>query len=81
MATDYISREVAIDHIKRQQCQKCSDIGLCGNCAVLVAMKLLETIPSADVEPIRPAGLWGNKKGGLLYSGGRLSADVGRSGK
>lgn len=66
MATDYISREAAIDHIKRQQCQKCSDIGLCGNCAVLVAMKLLETVPSADVEPVRPVGRWVNKKGGFF---------------
>lgn len=59
--SDYISREAAIDHIKRQQCQKCSDIGLCGNCAVLVAMKLLETVPTADVEPVRH-GHWTGKK-------------------
>lgn len=54
---DYISRETAIDYIKRQQCKKCSDIGLCGNCAVLVAIKLLETVPAADAEPVRH-GQW-----------------------
>lgn len=55
--SDYISREAAIDYIKRQQCKKCSDIGLCGNCAVLVAIRLLETVPAADVEPERN-GRW-----------------------
>lgn len=54
---DYISREATIGHIKKCQCQKCSDNGLCGNCAVLVAMKLLETVPPADVEPVRH-GWW-----------------------
>ncbi len=54
---DFISRETAIDYIKRQQCKKCSDIGLCGNCAVLVAIRLLETAPAADVEPVRH-GRW-----------------------
>ena len=28
------------------------DIGLCGNCAVLVAVKLLEKVPAADVAEV-----------------------------
>lgn len=49
---DYIRREDAIKYIKSEQCKTCSDIGLCGNCAVLVAVKLLEKVPAADVAPV-----------------------------
>lgn len=49
---DYISREAAIAHIKENQCKGCSDIGLCGKCAVLIALKLLENVPAADVRPV-----------------------------
>ena len=50
--TDYISREAALKYIKSEQCRTCSDIGLCGNCAVLVAVKLLEKVPAADVAEV-----------------------------
>lgn len=50
--TDYIRREAALKYIKSEQCKTCSDIGLCGNCAVLVAVKLLEKVPAADVAPV-----------------------------
>jgi hypothetical protein len=49
---DCISREAAIAYIKDNQCKGCSDIGLCGNCAVLTALKLLENVPSADARPV-----------------------------
>ena len=52
MADEYISREAALKYIKSKQCRTCSDIGLCGNCAVLVAVKLLEKVPAADVAPV-----------------------------
>lgn len=47
-----ISREAALKYIKSEQCKTCSDIGLCGNCAVLVAVKLLKKVPAADVAPV-----------------------------
>ena len=49
MPDEYISREAALKYIKSEQCRTCSDIGLCGNCAVLVAVKLLEKVTAADV--------------------------------
>lgn len=49
---EYIEREAAIRHIKENKCSKCSDIGLCGNCAVLISIKLFEAIPAADVAPV-----------------------------
>jgi hypothetical protein len=49
---EYIEREVAIDYIKQSQCKKCSDIGLCGNCAVLTGVRLFEEVPAADVAPV-----------------------------
>ena len=49
MPDEYISREAALKYIKLEQGRTCSDIGLCGNCAVLVAVKLLEKVPAADV--------------------------------
>lgn len=52
MPDEYISREAALKYIKSEQCKTCSDIGLCGNCAVLVAVKLLEKVPAADVAPV-----------------------------
>ena len=52
MADEYIRREAALKYIKSEQCRTCSDIGLCGNCAVLVAVKLLEKVPAADVTPV-----------------------------
>lgn len=52
MPDEYISREAAVKYIKSEQCGTCSDIGLCGNCTVLVAVKLLEKVPAADVAPV-----------------------------
>lgn len=52
---DYISREAALKYIKSEQCKTCSDIGLCGNCAVLVAIKLLAKVPAADVAEVAHA--------------------------
>ncbi len=52
MPDEYISREAALKYIKLEQCRTCSDIGLCGNCAVLVAVKLLEKVPAADVAEV-----------------------------
>ena len=52
MPDEYISREAALKYIKSEQCRTCSDSGLCGNCAVLVAVKLLEKVPAADVAPV-----------------------------
>ncbi len=52
MLEGYISREAAVKYIKSEQCGTCSDIGLCGNCAVLVAVKLLEKVPAADVAEV-----------------------------
>lgn len=52
MLEGYISREAAVKYIKSEQCRTCSDIGLCGNCAVLVAVKLLEKVPAADVAEV-----------------------------
>ena len=45
--SDLIDREAAINFIKQYQCSGCSDIGLCGKCAVLIALKLLEKVPAA----------------------------------
>ena len=58
---DYISREAAIAYIKDNQCKRCSDIGLCGKCAVLTAVKLFESIPAADVREVvrcKDCALW-----------------------
>jgi hypothetical protein len=49
---EFIEREAAISYIKENQCKSCSDIGLCGKCAVLTAVKLFESIPAADVRPV-----------------------------
>jgi hypothetical protein len=49
---EYIEREAAIAYIKENQCRQCSDIGFCGSCAVLIALRLLKTVPAADVRPV-----------------------------
>lgn len=73
MADEYISREAALKYIKSKQCRTCSDIGLCGNCAVLVAVKLLEKVPAADVAPVRH-GHWIGEGDG--YADGELVFNV-----
>lgn len=65
MADEYISREAALKYIKSEQCRTCSDIGLCGNCAVLVAVKLLEKVPAADVAEVRH-GRWIHHEDGVF---------------
>lgn len=49
---EYLDRDAAIDYIKQNQCKRCSDIGLCGNCAVLTGVRLFEEVPAADVAPV-----------------------------
>ena len=66
MATDYISREEAIKYIKDNQCKDCSDIGLCGKCSVLTALKLLENVPAADVRPV-VRGEWVEDDYGFIH--------------
>ena len=61
MTEEFISREAALKYIKSEQCRTCSDIGLCGNCAVLVAVKLLEKVPAADVAEVAH-GRWLEEK-------------------
>ena len=61
MPDEYISREAALKYIKSEQCKTCSDIGLCGNCAVLVAVKLLEKVSAADVVEV-VHGQWGKNE-------------------
>lgn len=70
---DYISREAALKYIKSEQCRTCSDIGLCGNCAVLVAVKLLEKVPAADAAEVA-YGQWEGEGDG--YADGEIVLDV-----
>lgn len=74
---DFISREAAIAKIKNGQCRKCSDIGLCGNCAVLIALKILDTIPAADVRENVP-GEWKYVEGGELATDGYYCTACGK---
>ena len=73
MPDEYISREAAVKYIKSEQCRTCSDIGLCGNCAVLVAVKLLEKVPAADVAEV-VHGQWEGEGDG--YADGEIVLDV-----
>lgn len=65
MTEEFISREAAVKYIKSEQCRTCSDIGLCGNCAVLVAVKLLAKVPAADVAEVRH-GRWIHHEDGVF---------------
>ena len=73
MPDEYISREAALKYIKSEQCKTCSEIGLCGNCAVLVAIKLLKKVPAADVAPV-VHGQWIGEGDG--YADGAMVYDV-----
>lgn len=73
MPDEYISREAALKYIKSKQCRTCSDIGLCGNCAVLVAVRLLEKVPAADVAEV-VYGQWEGEGDG--YADGDIVLDV-----
>ena len=48
---EYISKQAIINYIKERQCKTCSDIGLCGNCAVLTAINLIKNYPGATLTP------------------------------
>ena len=48
---DCISREEAFRYIIDNQCISCYEIGGCGKCGVLSALKLLRNAPAADVVP------------------------------
>ena len=47
---DLIRRGALVKYIKTYQCAKCSDIGLCGHCSVLIALKLIEDAPAVPHE-------------------------------
>lgn len=49
---EYVERKEAIDYIEKNQCRKCSDIGLCAGCAVRTGIKLFEKAPAADGVPV-----------------------------
>ena len=77
----YIELDGAIAFIKENQCKKCSDIGLCGNCSVLTAIRLLEKVPASDVAPV-VRGKWIDDNGNEVflspdgYSQGSCSCSV-----
>ena len=54
--SDYISREAAIEELRKAaDCANC-DVGaggLCGFCDIENAARLINGIPAADVEPVR----------------------------
>lgn len=58
--SDYISREAAIEKLRKAaDCANC-DVGaggLCGFCDIENAARLINGIPAADVEPVRH-GRW-----------------------
>lgn len=49
-SNDMLRRGALAEYIKTHQCAKCSDIGLCGDCAVLIALKLIEEAPAVSEE-------------------------------
>ena len=65
--SDYISREAAIEKLRKAaDCANC-DVGaggLCGFCDIENAARSINGIPAADVEPVRH-GRWGKKQGGF----------------
>lgn len=56
---DYISREAAIEKIREAGCTDCggSSGGICGFCDFENAVRLVNGLPAADVEPVRH-GRW-----------------------
>ena len=80
MADEYIRRDDALKYIKSEQCRTCSDIGLCGNCAVLATVRLLEKVPAADVAPV-VHGRWGDNgiSGSMLVKCSVCGFDCGAS--
>lgn len=57
--SDYISREAAIEKMREAGCTDCcgSSDGLCGFCDFENAVRLVKSLPAADVEPVRH-GKW-----------------------
>lgn len=53
--TDYISREAAIEKIREAGCTDCggSSGTICGFCDFGNAVRLVNGLPAADVEPVR----------------------------
>lgn len=56
---DYIRREAAIEKMREAGCTDCcgSGDGLCGFCDFENAVRLVKSLPTADVEPVRH-GKW-----------------------
>lgn len=63
---DYISRDAAIEKIRVAGCTDCggSSYTICGFCDFENAARLVNGLPTADVEPVRH-GRWGKKQGGF----------------
>lgn len=53
--SDYVSREAAIEKMREAGCTDCcgSSDGLCGFCDFENAVRLVKSLPAADVEPVR----------------------------
>lgn len=64
--SDYISREAAIEKIREACCTDCggSSAAICRFCDFENAVRLIKSLPAADVEPVRH-GRWGKKQGGF----------------
>lgn len=60
---DYISREAAIEKIREAGCTDCggSSGGICGFCDFENAVRLVNGLPAADVEPVRHVWIWRTK--------------------
>ena len=56
--SDYISREAAIEKIREAGCTDCggSSGTICGFCDFENAVRLVNGLPAADVEPVRHGG-------------------------
>ena len=67
--SDYISREAAIEKIREAGCTDCggSSGTICGFCDFENAVRLVNGLPTADVEPVRH-GRWVNMGGFLACS-------------
>ena len=61
--SDYISREAAIEKMREAGCTDCcgSSDGLCGFCDFENAVRLVKSLPAADVAEARH-GRWEHKK-------------------
>ena len=57
--SDYISREAAIEKIREEACTRCEDNDsfVCEFCDIGQTIRLIKSLPAADVEPVR-YGRW-----------------------